>query len=108
MQSKELFELYPRIRLIVKALPKHEVVKYGAPVTCVTLDVMWPDEVDAQLARAERLLADVVAAGDDVLVHCRQSFHRGPIAGAALMRRLSGVPVLDRLLKRVVRILKAQ
>ena len=38
---------------------------------------------------AERFI-ETIEAGDDVLVHCVQSYHRAPVVTAALMRRATG------------------
>ena len=35
-------------------------------------------------------ILDVLRRGGDVLVHCNQSFHRGPVVCAALFRRCTG------------------
>ena len=35
-------------------------------------------------------ILEVLRRGGDVLVHCNQSFHRGPVACAALFRRCTG------------------
>ena len=40
--------------------------------------------------RLRGLLSATLKRGHDVLVHCEQSFHRGPVVGAALYRSVTG------------------
>ena len=49
------------------------------------------DNRQAQLDRAIGPVVEVLEAGEDVLLHCNQSFHRSPVVGAAVCARTIGV-----------------
>lgn len=42
-------------------------------------------------ADASKIVEDVLSKGKDVLVHCRETFHRGPGICAGFMQKLCGV-----------------
>ena len=51
------------------------------------VDDFFEDELNAIMDD----VYDALAAGFDVVFHCEHSFHRGPLVGAAVHKRLTGV-----------------
>ena len=43
-----------------------------------------------ELDQAMHLIQKALLAGQDVILHCMQSFHRAPVAAAAAYRRVAG------------------
>ena len=56
----------------------------------LTFDPRSRDNKSEQFNRVWPIVLDELRKGRKVLVHCRQSFHRGPIAVACLMMKFSG------------------
>ena len=86
---------FGQVGVVVNSTREH----FNYPETAISQVDLWL-AVDARSRRQERLdatlnanmerILDVLRRGGDVLVHCNQSFHRGPIIFTALFRRATG------------------
>ena len=59
-------------------------------VTHVRVDPRSPLYRQRELDQAIKPIQDALLAGQDVIFHCMQSFHRAPVAAAAAYRRVTG------------------
>ncbi len=83
-----------RVGLIVNCMRAGDVLAYpsnAATSQIVYVDARSPKERDPDFQRALPLVEQTLEAGQDVLVHCSQSFHRAPAIAAAFMKKLCGV-----------------
>ena len=94
-ESMELYEVFPRIALIVQCTNFNTRIKHPVRKPFVQVD---PNTENARGWRFEEVvkqIKEVIPTGRDVLMHCEKSVHRGPIIAPGIMRRLSGVNVED-------------
>ena len=59
-------------------------------VTHVRVDPRSPQYRQLELDQAMQYIQNALHGGQDVIFHCMQSFHRAPVAAAAVYRRVTG------------------
>ena len=93
---KELWENeFRNVRLVVNFIGHHHTVEYPKDIAA-TMEVAIVDLRNKDLRHPHFTLAlprveECLEGGADVLVHCRESYHRAPLATAAFIRMLTGV-----------------
>ena len=94
VESDSWWESHQQIALIVDCTDGSRLFRYRK--TAQRVQILRVDPRDP--ARRQKMLNGALAmirktmAERDVLFHCRQSFHRAPVVGAAVHQRLAGVP----------------
>ena len=82
----------PSVSLFCNATGKNTGdFRYGKGRQMVRVSVMHQGSRDASLAAALPAVMKALSQGNRVCVHCRHSFHRGPVLHAALCRALFGI-----------------
>lgn len=70
-------------RVIYPRTPRNPVVMF--------VDARRPETIHTAFQQAANVAEKALEQGKDVLVHCRQTFHRGPGVAAGLLQKLCGV-----------------
>ena len=90
--------MHKNIKLIVQCTHRAQTFHYPACVfnemKCkhVYVDPRNDKIRQLELDKAMPLIEETLARGEDVLLHCKQSFHRCPVVTAAVVQRLCGTP----------------
>ena len=84
-----------RVGVIISCLRDDHRIYYprqgrATEVQQLVVDLRSPQFRKRDFETALPYVRDVLESGQDVLVHCRESFHRGPMCVAMLMRALTG------------------
>ena len=95
VQSPEFWSQHKNVGGIVNCLRAGERPFYPHAATSqcemVSVDVRDRNRRKSDLERAIPIVGRILEGGEDVVVHCRESFHRGPIVEAGLLQGLTGV-----------------
>jgi len=83
------------VELIVQCTGPRQLFNYPpcaarSQVKHVRVDVRSETFRQRELDQAIKPIQDALLAGQDVIFHCMQSFHRAPVAAAAAYRRVTG------------------
>ena len=65
--------------------------KIAATSLLLRMDPEEPAQADIELEQYWKLIRQALKEGGDVVLHCESSFHRGPIIGAAIYKRATGI-----------------
>ena len=94
--SPSFWEANPNIGAIVNCLHHADEVQYpqhSATSQRYSIEVRHHNEStrSLQFEHAYPNVAGCLTAGQDVVVHCRESYHRAPLVAAMLLSRATGV-----------------
>ena len=68
----------------------------GKALPLINFDINDTENLDSALARAVKFCKPLLLNNDDILVHCKSSFHRAPIGAAMLVHHFTGIPIQAR------------
>jgi hypothetical protein len=96
VESRPFWKQFPKATLVVSAVgDRTDPYKYpqldDRKLLREQVSVMFVSGRTAQFCNLGLLIARTLARGEDVVMHCNQSFHRGPVLAAATMWHLFGV-----------------
>ena len=78
------------VGLAIQAVADGRVFRYASPVATMTLRVTSRRERGNDLEAAVDAITEAWADGRSALVHCRASYHRGPLAAICVLRPIGG------------------
>ena len=96
MESEEWWEEHARmVEVVVQCTHLRKTFNYPpyaakSKVYRVRVDPRSATYRQRELDQALQKIQDALLAGQDVIFHCVQSFHRAPAAAAAAYRRMTG------------------
>ncbi len=101
VERASFYTEYPNIRAIVRAIGfegNRGKFNYAAPTSVLRLriSVSYVSGRDKDYDDTIAALLPIVMAGDTIVVHCENSFHRGPLAASCLFWCFAGVDPQDR------------
>ena len=83
------------VRVVVQCTHGRTRFRYPPRIAATSLllrmDPEEPAQADIELEQHWKRIRQVLKEGGDVVLHCESSFHRGPIIGAAIYKRATGI-----------------
>jgi hypothetical protein len=101
VERASFYDEYPNIRAVVRATGlkgKRGDFNYAAPpeVLRLRISVSFVNGRDKDYDDTIAALTSMIYFGETVVVHCENSFHRGPLAASCLFWCFAGVDPQDR------------
>ena len=69
---------------------------HGRKLPLIFFDINDSKNLGTALARVLKFVKPYLLSGDDILFHCKSSFHRAPIGAAMVVHHFSGIRVQAR------------
>lgn len=97
LRSDAFWQAHPKMTLVVNCIgfrPGSDMLVYpmsSAQSQKIYVETRNTVTLPVQFARAAVAVEAELEQGNEVLVHCRETFHRGPAIFAGLLKRLCGV-----------------